>query len=173
MRPICLVVVLLSGLFPGLAAGEKYFIPVAGLSLPQDLNLLDVNDQVVTLAPDRPLLINLWASWCAPCLEELPSLNRLRQQLPPGDLAMVALNSGDSLEAVRGFAAAYPIAFPVLLDISTRYSQQLQPIGLPTTYLVDSQGRVRFRFEGKADWSSPVMLGKLRRALATLNATQP
>lgn len=162
------VILLLICLLPVGAAGEKFFIPVTDMHLPTDLGLLDVNDQVVNLKPDRPLLINLWALWCAPCLEELPSLSRLRQQFADTELAMVALNSGDSLKDAREFVALHPIDFPVLLDISTRYSQRLKPIGLPTTYLVDTRGVVRFRFEGKADWTSPSMLSKLRRALAEL-----
>lgn len=160
-------------LLPLAALGEKYFLPVADMRLPDDLSLLDVNDQVVDLGPDRPLLINLWAGWCSPCLEELPSLNQLRQTIADKELAMVALNAGDSLAAVREFVARYPIDFPVLLDISSLYSQQLQPVGLPTTYLVDATGVVRFRFEGKADWASPAMLNKLRRALAAIAPTPP
>lgn len=150
------------------ACAEGRFEPVDDMRLPQDLKLLDIDDQVADIETGRPVLINLWASWCGPCLEELPSLNRLRQRIVEEKLAMVALNYGDPLPTVRRFVKEYPLNFQVLLDLTRLYSLKLEPVGLPTSYLVDRKGWVRFRYEGKARWDSEAMLTELRARLADL-----
>lgn len=160
--------VLAMAMFATPVLAEKAFIPVADLYLPKDLKLLNLDDQVSDIPSGTPLLINLWASWCGPCLEELPALNRLRQTISPQELGMLALNYGDTLPKVRRFVTANPIDFPILMDLTTLYSQRLKPLGLPTTYLVDSQGQIRFRFEGKADWGSPQMIAHIKARLEEL-----
>lgn len=103
----------------------------------------------------RPVLLNLWATWCQPCIAELPSLAALARSQGPGGIAVVALSTdrGGTL-AVREFLAAHRIDLPVRTDPQGASVEALGARGLPTTLLIDRQGRERARLEGAADWAS-------------------
>ncbi|WP_108124258.1 TlpA disulfide reductase family protein [Saccharospirillum mangrovi] len=120
-----------------------------------------------------PMLVNLWAVWCIPCRDELPSLNALRERIPADQLRMVALNYGDTPANVETFVARVPIDFDIWLDIDTSVSRQLPMRGLPTTFLIDAQGQLRYRLEGITDWHSDAMVGQLNGLLDTLDPASP
>lgn len=153
------------------AAADPSFTPVEPLSLPATPGLLALDNSVVDLdeLSGTPLLINVWASWCRPCLEEIPALNRLQRRLADAPIRLIALNYGDSLADVERFLDHTPIEFEVLLDVSTRFAAELPMQGLPTTFLVDSEGRVRYRLEGIASWDSDGMTEDIRARLGELN----
>ena len=113
----------------------------------------------------RPILLNLWATWCEPCGREMPSLARLAVT-DASQLAVLPVSIDHSgAEAVRAFYDAHHIEdLPVLLDPQSDAMQSLGVTGLPTTFLVGADGRLRARFEGAADWSAP----EARAALARL-----
>ncbi|MFG1495562.1 TlpA disulfide reductase family protein [Saccharospirillum sp. HFRX-1] len=115
-----------------------------------------------------PMLVNVWAIWCIPCREELPALNALRQRIPENQLRMVALNYGDTPANVATFVNRLPIDFELWLDIDTSVSRQLPMRGLPTTFLLDAQGRLRYRLEGVADWDGDAMVEQLNELLPQL-----
>ncbi|MGC2523919.1 MAG: TlpA disulfide reductase family protein [Stellaceae bacterium] len=105
------------------------------------------------------VLVNLWATWCAPCRREMPSLEQLQTRL--GDkLAILAISEdiGGS-KAVAPFVAKLGLkAVKVYLDPKNAVSQAFKVDGLPTSVLIDRRGRVLGRVEGEADWVSPKML---------------
>jgi thiol-disulfide isomerase/thioredoxin len=105
------------------------------------------------------VLVNLWATWCAPCRREMPSLEQLQTRL--GDkLAILAISEdiGGS-KAVAPFVAKLGLkALKVYLDPKNAVSQAFKVDGLPTSLLIDRRGRVLGRVEGEADWVSPKML---------------
>ena len=118
-----------------------------------------------------PMLVNVWAIWCIPCREELPALNGLRQRIPDDQLRMVALNYGDTPANVATFLNRLPIDFELWLDIDTSVSRQLPMRGLPTTFLIDGRGQLRYRLEGVADWDSDAMVEQLTELLPELTRT--
>ncbi len=138
-------------------------------SLP-NVSLLTLENEALTLEPgfDSPLLINVWATWCRPCLEELPSLNRLYAELDDTGVRMIALNYGDNLMDVRRFLTETEIDFDVLLDVTTAFGRELPMKGLPTTFLVDTEGLIQHQFEGAADWASEERVEEIRRLIKTL-----
>jgi thiol-disulfide isomerase/thioredoxin len=93
----------------------------------------------------RPLIINLWASWCVPCREEMPDLSAFAQENP--DIAIIGVAVEDQLEAARAFGAeidpAYPLAFG-----DDAFDQAYPNFGLPVTYLLDADGGVTDVFNG-------------------------
>ncbi len=112
------------------------------------------------------LLVNLWATWCAPCVREMPSLDRLQAKL--GDrLTVLAVSQDRGAEHVVGpFLEPLGLAsLHIYLDPKGRLGQGLGARGLPTTFLLDSDGRVRAQLEGAAEWDSPGMLATLERYL--------
>lgn len=89
-----------------------------------------------------PAVINLWASWCAPCRKELPAFQRLAQR-SAGQLHVIGVNSRDSREAARSVGEDFGLTFPNLADPQEQLSRKLARNALPLTLLVDAQGRIR------------------------------
>ncbi len=115
----------------------------------------------------RLVLVNLWATWCAPCRQEMPSLERLQTRL--GDkIAILAISEdrGGS-KAVAPFVATFGLkAVKTYLDPDSAVGRAFKVDGLPTSFLIDRQGRVLGRVEGGAEWDSPKMLAILDPLLA-------
>ncbi|HKW53445.1 MAG TPA: TlpA disulfide reductase family protein [Stellaceae bacterium] len=108
------------------------------------------------------LLVNLWATWCAPCVREMPSLDRLQAKL--GDRLTVLAVSQDrgGAEVVDPFLQKLGLAsLHIYLDPKAVVGKGLGARGLPTSFLVDGEGRVRAQLEGAAEWDSPPMLATL------------
>ena len=122
-----------------------------------DFTLPDAQGHLVRLTDlrGRPVLINIWATWCAPCREEMPSMNALYKDYSAKGLAMVAIATDvEGTSVVAPFMQAYGLIFPVLLDPQNMVGAQLQLSGLPTSYLLDKWGRVIDLVIGAYDWHS-------------------
>lgn len=152
-------------------APAESFKPVTEVNLPEAPALLTLNNRVSDL-PEGPLFINIWASWCKPCIDELPALNELKAHYRHADIKWVALNYGDSLETVRTFMTNTEIELPVLLDLTTQFTAQLPLTGLPATFLADANGQVRYQLDGYADWTDPALTGQLESLLPELSGPQ-
>jgi peroxiredoxin len=88
------------------------------------------------------VVMNLWASWCVPCREEMPDLERLYESERGRGLVVLGVDQGESAQAAGGFARAHGVTFPILLDEEQRYGRAYAAIGLPTTVIVDRSGRI-------------------------------
>ena len=99
-------------------------------------------------------MLNLWATWCAPCIEELPTLDHLQQQLAPLGVVVLALSiDRGGPKAVREFLDENEIKnLGVFVDPTMRAQSDLNVIGLPTTIVIDRDGRERGRIVGPAAW---------------------
>ncbi len=102
----------------------------------------------------RPVVLNFWATWCAPCREEMPALDRLAAE---GDVAVVTVATGrNTLDGIARFFAEEGIEhLPVLLDPSQSAARSMAVLGLPVTVLIDAEGREVARLTGGADWAGP------------------
>lgn len=111
----------------------------------------------------KPTVVNLWATWCAPCLREMPSLVKLHAQFADAlTVAAVAEDHGGS-KVVAPFIAQHDLdALAIYLDPKGALAQAFEVTGLPTSIVLDAEGRVVGKVEGAADWSSAAMLGVLR-----------
>ena len=116
----------------------------------------------------RGMVVNFWATWCGPCVTEMPSLESLSKALAPHDIAVLPLSSDrGGASTVRAWYRDHGISgLPVLLDPKGRAAQAWHARGLPTTVVIDSQGRDRARLEGAADWSAPDAVALIRRLTA-------
>jgi cytochrome c biogenesis protein CcmG/thiol:disulfide interchange protein DsbE len=106
----------------------------------KDWNLAQLRGKVV--------VVNFWASWCGPCVEELPVLNALARQ-DPAKVAVVGVNYKEPLDSIARFSAEHPFAYPVLRDRSGEMFKLWTAGVMPTTILVDRQGRARWRSAGE------------------------
>jgi peroxiredoxin len=136
--------------------GAQPLKPWAGVVTPP-LELADLDGKTHRLADYRgkAVLINFWATWCKPCRDEMPSIERLRVSLQDQPFSVLAVNVGESAEAARRFADTMPLGFPLLLDRDTRTSRAWGARILPATFLVGPDGVARFSYLGELDWAQP------------------
>jgi thiol-disulfide isomerase/thioredoxin len=115
----------------------------------------------------RVALVNVWATWCAPCREEMPTLDRLQRQLGGAGLEVVALSvDAAGAPVVRSFYGDIGIQhLPLYVDSTAQAAITLDAIGLPTTILLDRQGREIARKLGSAEWDSPEVVEYLREVI--------
>jgi cytochrome c biogenesis protein CcmG, thiol:disulfide interchange protein DsbE len=124
---------------------------------------------VRTLADYRGkvVVLNVWATWCPPCIVEMPSFQRLREQVPDSDLAVVAISVDEYVggDSVLAFAHGLGVRFEVLHDSSRTIDEQYQITGYPETFVIARDGTIRKKWIGPADWSSPANVALVRRLL--------
>ena len=124
-----------------------------------DFTLADMDDEMHSFKDLRGkvVLLNFWATWCPPCRREMPSMERLYQKLNGEDFTVIAVNqmeSGDHVFAYTGQLEVDP-TFTILFDRDSRVSNSYRVNGLPTTYLIDKQGNIRFRAIGGREFDHP------------------
>ncbi len=126
-------------------------------SLP-DISFADGDGKTLALSSfkGRTILLNLWATWCAPCREEMPSLDRLQQALGSDKFEVVALSlDRQGVEASKKFLAdVKATALKLYVDPTAKQGLALKLVGMPTTILVDKDGREVGRLAGGAEWDS-------------------
>ena len=116
----------------------------------------------------RGMVVNLWATWCAPCVAEMPALAKLALALAPADIAVLPLSSDrGGASVVRKFFDDHAITgLPVLLDPNGDAVRAVGARGLPTSLVIDTEGRERARLEGAIDWSSPEAESRVRELVS-------
>lgn len=114
------------------------------------------------------VLLNIWATWCGPCRVEMPSMQRLEETLGPKGLRIVAVSvDAPGMErTINEFAEELKLSFEILHDPSQRIEQIYQTTGVPETFIIGRDGRVRRRVIGQDNWSSPANIAFLERLLA-------
>ncbi len=150
---------------PVQAAGSSQLLqalperPTAG-----DFHLTDLDGTEHRLSNyrGRVVIVNFWATWCPPCREEMPSMQRAWEILEPEGIAMLAINIGEDEDTIFQFTANFPVEFPLLLDQDSATIQSWPVRGLPTTYVVDPQGRLVYRAIGGRAWDDPALLDMVR-----------
>ena len=122
----------------------------------QPLELADLEGRTHRLDDYRGkvVLVNFWATWCAPCREEMPSLERLRQALAGRPFVVLAINVGEGGRVAGDFMKAMPHGFTVLLDRDGGTTRAWGARILPATYVLGPEGELGLRHFGALDWSS-------------------
>ncbi len=112
----------------------------------------------------KGLVVNCWATWCVPCVAEMPALQAFARKVAGDNILVLPLSSDrGGAEVVRGFYAAHGITdLPVWLDPKAEASGAWGARGLPTTLVIDRQGRERGRFEGAVDWAADATVARIR-----------
>lgn len=132
------------------------------------LALADLEGRVHRLDSYRGsvVLVNFWATWCEPCRDEMPSLQKLKAQLGGKPLVILAVNFGESAQQVKAFLNAYPLDFPVLLDRDQTAAKAWKVRALPASFLVAPDGRVRSYTFGGRDWADAASVAAVSRWFA-------
>ncbi len=107
------------------------------------------------------VVLNFWASWCAPCLEELPSLEQMQADLPK--VQVVAISTDDDATAYERFLREHSVSLLTVRDADQRSNAMYGTFRYPETYVIDKNGIIRRKFIGPQDWTSPEIVGYLRK----------
>ena len=115
-----------------------------------NFTLRDINNQNVNLADfkGKVVLLNFWATWCAPCREEMPHLNRLYEKYRAAGFVLLGVNVDDDPANVLGVAGTFGVKFPMLLDTDKQVSKLYDLATMPSTVLIDRDGKVRYLHRG-------------------------
>ncbi len=147
-----------------------HFVPVASPRPAPPVSFTDIAGKTVHLSDfaGKVVLLNLWATWCAPCRHEMPSLERLQERF--GDKLAVLPVSQDlgGNKVVAPFVSKLGLAkLKVYVDPKSTVGRAFKVEGLPTSFLLDRHGRVLGRVEGEAQWDSSQMLAVVEPLLAS------
>jgi peroxiredoxin len=132
-----------------------------------DFSLKDAHGRSLSLSSLRGkvVLINFWATWCPPCKAEMPSMNRLYNEIRNRGFEVVAISTDNSLSTIKDFLARNRIDFPVLFDETKSVTRQYHVFSMPTTFLIDRSGMIVEKFYGEEDWTDPVIRKKIEKLL--------
>ena len=135
-----------------------------GNPLPPAIDLLDSSGKRFKLADYRGkvTVVNFWASWCPPCVAEIPSLNRLREQMQGQPFELISINYGESTEKIREFMQQVNVEFPVLLDPGGKVSQHWNVIGFPSTFIIGKDGKIHYGVNAAIHWDTPEVINTLK-----------
>jgi peroxiredoxin len=163
---------LLAAMWAGAAGGAEppqTLTAVAARPAAPDFTLTDLDGKTQRLSDYRGkvVLINFWATWCPPCRRELPSMQRLWQRLKDKGFAMLALDVGEEEDAILPFlfSTGVEITFPVLLDKPGQLINAWPVRALPTSFLLDREGRIVYRAVGGREWDDPALIEKIQALL--------
>jgi thiol-disulfide isomerase/thioredoxin len=133
----------------------------------QSIELQDLGGKLHRLADYRGkvVLVNFWATWCAPCREEMPSIDRLKSALRGRPFEVLAVNVGESARIAGDFAQKLPLGFPLLLDREAKTAKAWGARLLPASFVVGPDGTVRYSYLGALDWASPEVRTSIEKLL--------
>ncbi|HEX6306775.1 MAG TPA: TlpA disulfide reductase family protein [Longimicrobiales bacterium] len=151
------------------------FTPLDVGSRAPDYRALSLEGDTVSLSSfaGEVVLLNIWATWCRPCVIEMPALQRLHEELGDDGLRIVAVSVdapagitgafGEPGGDVREFVDRLGLTFMILHDPSAGIETRYQVNGLPTTFLIDRDGRIRRKVLGAREWDGPVLANEIRQ----------
>lgn len=154
LRPFCLAAVCFTSAAPALAQGAWKAFSTPGGQTPAPMALEDLNGKTIDVAAlkGEVVLVNFWATWCEPCREEMPSLNRLHKQLGDRKLRVLGVNVGEGKPRIRQFLDRVPIDFTILRDADSDVMKAWRVRVLPASFLIDRNGMLRYQLIGEANW---------------------
>ena len=151
---------------PAVREGKKdrLLSDYAGDPKPPPLLLPNMSDQFVDLHhyKGNVVLINFWATWCPPCVHEMPSMQRLQEKMQGKPFVILAVNMAEDKTAVKEFLATkVRVDFPVLFDYNGKALQDWGVYAFPTSFIVDKNGLIRYALFGSIDWDEDEIVNKI------------
>lgn len=132
-----------------------------------ELSLADLDDRQHTVEEFRGqvVLVNFWAGWCMPCIQEMPSILRLQEAMRGRPFAVIGVNVAEGKRRVQTLVRQLDLDFLILLDRDGSEFRRWGAEVLPTTYILDSDGRPRYVALGPLDWDAPDIVATLQELL--------
>ena len=146
---------------------DIYLKKYKGSVTPLAINLQDSNGHAVVKNnfKGQVTLINFWATWCPPCVEEIPSLNRLKQKMAGLPFELISVNYAEDKKTILDFMEKIKVEFPVLLDQDGDFAKKWNVITYPSTFVIDKEGKIRYGVNAAIEWDNPEFIEKLKALL--------
>ncbi len=137
--------------------------PFKGNPVPSPLSLFTVQGEKVnhTDYTGKVTLVNFWASWCGPCVEEIPSLNRLLEKMKGKPFELISIDYAEQRDNIREFMKAVDVDFPVLLDTDGKVSALWNVVVFPSTFVIAPDGTIVYGVKGGIHWDTPEIMQKI------------
>ncbi len=131
---------------------QEYSVP----SEAKEFTLKDAANKKVNLKDfrGRVVMLNFWATWCGPCRDEMPSMEKLYKQFKDKGFVILAVASGEDAASVNRFYKQYNLTFPALIDPDYRVSDSYKVWALPTTYFINARGQIIGKAQGGRAWDT-------------------
>ena len=133
-----------------------------------DFTLPGLDGKMISLADYRGkvVFLNIWATWCPPCVKEMPSMEKLYQELKGESFEILAVSVDESgVKAVLPFMKKHTLSFPTLLDTKGDIKNLYQTTGVPESFIIDKEGIIVEKIIGPRDWASPDAIRSIRHLI--------
>jgi thiol-disulfide isomerase/thioredoxin len=131
------------------------------------LRLKTFDDQILDISSykDQVVLLNFWASWCKPCVKEIPSLMRLQQQFKDQSFQIITINVGESKKDMVGFLKKVKLELPIMLDTDGQAVKNWGVYAYPSNFVLDKNGITRYAYRGALEWDAPEIVNTIKELL--------
>ncbi|MEW5881095.1 MAG: TlpA disulfide reductase family protein [Pseudomonadota bacterium] len=166
-RASALALALLLSIAHALAWAQVELKPWSGVPAapPIALNTLDGVPLALSDLRGKVVVVNFWATWCEPCVEEMPSMQRLREKLRGEPFEILGVNYQEGAPRIRAFLQKVPVDFPIVRDTDGGVARAWNARVFPSSYVIDADGRIRYALVGSIDWSAPAVEKTLRELM--------
>ena len=141
--------------------------PYQGSVKPTPFSLNDTNGKLFNVGnfKGQVTLVNFWASWCAPCIKEIPSLNRLKQKMQGKPFRLISVNYAESPKRIREFMKEVDVDFPILLDLDGQIAGQWKVVAFPSTFVIGPNGEIHAGVNAAIHWDTENVIGQLNQLI--------
>ena len=141
--------------------------PFTGKLKPIPIRLKDIQGNTVTRDDftGQVTVINFWATWCPPCIQEIPLLNRLKKKMAGLPFELISINYAEEKDIIIDFMENVHVDFPVLLDHNGEFAQKWNVISYPSTFVIDTDGKIVFGVNSAIEWDDPEVVKKIKSLL--------
>jgi thiol-disulfide isomerase/thioredoxin len=159
-------IALIACLPPAAAADLSNLKPWTGDAPPPlALTGLDGKQHKLSDYRGKVVVLNFWATWCGPCVKEMPAFEKLAERLAGEHFSLLTVNFGEQADRIKPFLEKIGVNVPVLLDPDMGASKAWVKRGLPTTYVIDAKQNIRYQVLGALEWDAPQVEAKIRELL--------
>lgn len=133
----------------------------------QNFSLNDIDGKKYELKNSKGnwVFLHFWASWCGPCREEMPAIQQLADKMKGEKFQIIMINTAEDEDTVFEFLASINVELNSLLDVDGQVTEVWKPRGLPTSFLINPEGKVKYQAIGGREWGSPIYVNFLKNIL--------
>jgi len=146
---------------------DIYLKEYKGFISPLAIKLEDTNGNVIEKNnyKGQVTIINFWATWCPPCVQEIPSLNRLKKKMHGLPFELISINYAEEKKTILEFMKKVNVEFPVLLDKDGGFAKKWNVITYPSTFIIDKEGKIKYGVNAAIEWDNPEFIKKIKDLL--------
>lgn len=162
-----LIIFLLNNVWPEKALSANLLQAFTNPKLLPQFSLYDLEGNLINIEDykGKIILLNFWATWCPNCRQEAPFLEKLYDQFKTKDFLIFRINAKESKETIHKYLEKHPSKIAILLDEKNKVGNLMAVWAHPTSFLIDAQGRIRYRAMGMVDWSSAEVVTIIEKML--------